>query len=439
MAIGQETEGRGIGGFMQRSQRQWEQQRIADAQEEMRKRREAEIEAAEKAKARKSRNNSEDSAPASERGLNVPTSSIPSIGSNALTIPGAPTTGAGAGGATPTSFGTNSMVMYKALTDLGVKPEVAAGAVGSMMGESGRHLDPTAYNPNDRGKPSGGALQWRDDRLRGLYSFAGTTDINKIPIETQAKWMQRELLSNENRALQSLLKGSTVADGARSWTFDFERPADKPGETARRTPMGEQFWRTMQSGSIPATTTGSRNRDAGNARAPVQVAQADNGIRNDASPVASATTTPATGATPATGGSPTTLVSPPTMPQPAAVPASTAPLPPRRPETITPATTGPQTHANMGPPMPVQQQPAPAARKAEEDPVGGFFKDIGSVFSGEPIRDQYGREWDALYGFEKPPANESSSAAPSKSVLSDMPDVGAAFTPALNFFSSLFS
>jgi len=301
--------------------------------------------------------------------------------------------GGGVGGASPTSFGSNSVVMYRALTDLGVKPQVAAGAVGSMMGESGRHLNPAAYNPNDRGKPSGGALQWRGDRLSGLYQFAGTRDIKQIPIETQAKWMQRELQGSERGALESLLKGTTVADGARAWTYNFERPYDKPGETARRTPMGEQFWSTIESGSIPATTSGSRNQDAGNSR--MQTAAVDTGTKTDASPAVPAATTPATGATPATGGSPTTPVSPPTSPQPAAVPASDAPLPPKRPDDLTPEfpKTAPSAdppmppqRPEMGPPMPENLKPAvetaqptaePTAEAAPQQDGWSFLDDIG--------------------------------------------------------------
>lgn len=463
MAIGQESEGRGIGGFMQRSQKQWEQQRMIDAQEEMRRQREMQAEEAKKSESG-GQEQKKDSKPASQNGTNTPSSSIASIGSNALTLPASARAGAGVGGATPVSFGSNSMTMYKALTDLGVKPEVAAGAVGSMMGESGKHLNPAAYNPNDRGKPSGGALQWRDDRLHGLYNFAGTSDIRQIPIETQAKWMQQELLGKENGALQSLLKGNTVADGARSWTYDFERPKDKPGETARRTPMGEQFWSSVQNGSVASNTPGSRNRDAGNARSPVQVA-ANTTTMTDASPARSpqpgAATTPTTtggatppSATPSAATSTTTGVT--------SNPGADAPLPPRRPDDLGGVPLPPRRPDDLG----QTAQPATAPpQPAQQDEAGGFLKDIGSFFSGEPIRDKNGREWDALYGFEKPPgeiaaasqrsneaakasdapsmlerssASTATAADSSKSIFSDMPDIGAAFSPAFNFFSSIF-
>lgn len=281
---------RGIGGFMNKFASVNRNRAIAVERERMAQMREQETEDAERQKKANQLSNIE--LPASRRGLNEPSSAINP--SNAVTPPAGERAGAGVGGATPASFGSNSMAMYKALTDLGVKPEVAAGAVGSMMGESGRHLNPAAYNPNDRGMPSGGALQWRGDRLSGLYNFAGTSDIRQIPIETQAKWMQQELQGKESGALQSLLKGNSVQDGARAWTHNFERPQDAAGETARRTPMGEQFWASVQNGSVASNTPSNRNRDAGNVQAPVKVAAAD-AIRKDVSPNTAPPTTEGAG------------------------------------------------------------------------------------------------------------------------------------------------
>lgn len=333
--------------------------------------------------------------------------------------------GGGVGGASPTSFGSNSVVMYRALTDLGVKPQVAAGAVGSMMGESGKHLNPAAYNPNDRGKPSGGALQWRDDRLRGLYNFAGVNDIKQIPIETQAKWMQHELQGSEHRALDALLKGNTVADGARAWTYQFERPFDKPGETARRTPMGEQFWRTIEGGSIPATTSGSRNQDAGNARQ--QTAAIDTGTKTDASsPAPTAAVTPSSGATPSAPATPTTPSS-----APSAVPASDVPLPPKRPDDLNPEFPNnknqpapePPRRPEMGPPMPETAQPAveplqpaaqPTAEPAAQQDGWSFLDDIGQGL------DSFGKDVESFFSDLNVPADwDVGSADPNWGTASD--------------------
>lgn len=321
--------------------------------------------------------------------------------------------GGGAGGASPVAFGTNSVVMYKALTDLGVKPQVAAGAVGSMMGESGRHLNPAAYNPNDRGKPSGGALQWRAERLEGLYNFAGTRDINKIPIETQAKWMQQELRGSEKGALNALLNGNTVADGASAWTHKFERPANADGETARRTPMGEQFWKTIESGNI-ASTTPNRNQDAGNSR--VQTAAVDTGTKTDATPPApAAQTTPTNGATPATSATPPTPST-----TSSAVPANDVPLPPKRPDDLNPEFPNnkgqqppePPRRPEMGPPMPESMQPAqqpqqavggeqlqPAGEATPQQDGWSFLDDIGQGF------EQFGNDVESFFSDLNVPAD----------------------------------
>lgn len=287
MAIDRE---RGVGAFMEKFARTNRERQIADERERMARMREEEVSAARRAAASEKKPESKrgpepkrEEAPASQRGLNAPQAILPPV--SATTV----RSGAGAGGSTGREFGSNAVIMQQALVELGVKPEVAAGAVGSMMGESGRHLNPSAYNPDDFGKPSGGALQWRGDRLAGLYNFAGTTDIRKIPIEVQAKYMQRELQTSEKGALQNLLRANTVADGTRVWTYQFERPRDKAGDTAKRTPMGEQFWQWSQrhqgdtaGGTTPrnysetrvaAATTNTMSDASGDIRNPSNIAE----------------------------------------------------------------------------------------------------------------------------------------------------------------------
>lgn len=474
MAIGQETEGRGIGGFMQRSQKQWEQQRMLDAQEEMRRQREMQ---AEETKKRESdgggQEKKKDSGPASRSGTNTPSSSIASIGSNALTLPAA-----GVGGSTGVTFGSTHAALMNELTSRGVKPEVAAGAVGSMMGESGRHLNPSLYGYDVNG-PSGGLAQWHDKdgqpggRFTALLNFAGVSKDQAvqngkltIPVETQAKFLGHELDTSHNRVLKELQGASTVKDGNRIWTVDFEVPANKEAQAAKRASNGEAFWNYWQRNGdqLAGTTPGSRNRDAGNARSPVQFA-ANTTTMNDASPARAPQ--PDAGATPTTPGGATTPVATSSTTTPATTgvtpnPGADAPLPPRRPDDIgSGAPLPPRRPDDLGQ---TAQPAAPATQQAQQDDgVSGFFKDISSIFGDG--KDKYGREWDALYGFEKPPgdiaaasqrsndaakasdapsmldrssAATATSADSSKSIFSDMPDIGAAFTPALNFFSSLF-
>lgn len=560
---------RGIGSFMNKFARSYRERQLADERERMARMREEEVSAARRAAASEKKPESKrgpepkrEEAPASQRGLNAPQAILPPV--SATTV----RSGAGAGGSTGREFGSNAVIMQQALVELGVKPEVAAGAVGSMMGESGRHLNPSAYNPDDFGKPSGGALQWRGDRLAGLYNFAGTTDIRKIPIEVQAKYMQRELQTSEKGALQNLLRANTVADGTRVWTYQFERPRDKAGDTAKRTPMGEQFWQWSQrhQGDTAGGTTPRNYSETRVAAATTNtMSDASGDIRNPSNLAGSATARG--GATPSqSGGSasglprvtPAPQVATPTGPgwvDPNArgplpamaqtnpqqgLPSSASPVAPgaavptmaqsgtpplaNPPVATTPATTAtPQTGRTgetVGPPMPTaeedlfsrqaqgareyaQANPGPEQRQLPDmyigtgnpakdtskgvvanqgdDPIGGFFKTIGSVFDGPPIRDQYGREWDSLQGWVDPnakqqpsmlqqssaqtadaplrdqygrqwdslqgwvdpraKADEPSASSPApKSIINEKPsETESPFSDAFSFFSSLFS
>lgn len=534
MAIGQESEGRGIGGFLQRSQRQWEQQRMIDAQEEMRRQREMQAEEARKRESDSGgQEKKKDSGPASQSGLNRPSSSISLIGSAGSAFPSEARINPGVGGS------TGRIVHFD--------PAKAPSYLDSIAQKHG--IDPTdfkrmawiesKFDPNARASSSsaGGLFQFTNDTARayGLSNkFDGVANAeaaarlwndNKAQLtkalgreptagelylaHQQGLGGAQKLLSNPNAPAASLVGNKAVVNNGGSSRMSA-------GEFARM--WTNKFDSLNASGSADGATP--RNRDAGNAQSPIRVADAGT-TRNDASPsraqeaggkVMTANTpavdrlptdprnpapegyfwdlggagdrprlisratgqdmagqpVPATGAvTPPSAGAPSVVTPASTTPGSAPSPATgttqsvaDVPLPPRRPE--------------MGPPMPEQSaQPAtnqptqPQQQAQQEDGIGGFFKDIGSFFSGEPIKDKYGREWDPLYGFEKPPgeiaaasqrANEaakandapsmldrssaatatSASADSSKSIFSDMPDIGAAFTPALNFFSSLF-
>lgn len=304
--------------------------------------------------------------------------------------------GAGVGGSTgrAVSFDKAHGMLMNELISRGVKPEVAAGAVGSMMGESGRTLDPTTYNPKDVNGPSGGFAQWHDitgkgGRFTNLLNFAGMSPSQAvqggkmtIPLETQIKFLGHELDTNANHrnVLQQLQRGSTVADGNRIWTHDFEVPKDKVGQTAARQRYGDSLWKqwSTNQGALPATATpGSspanpQNRDAGTPNHPRQTAAADAGTMSDASndirrptaipESASATNPPPLTqptSTPPTGGATPTAAPTPTPPAPATPPTGgDVPVPPKRSAELgnpgggTPSQFGPGGDWHNGMPQP---------------------------------------------------------------------------------------
>lgn len=528
MAIGQETEGRGIGGFMQRSQRQWEQQRMIEAQEEMRRQREMQSEEAKKKESDGGGERKKDSGPASKSGINTPSSSIVLPESARSAFPAEARVDVGVGGS------TGRVVHFD--------PAKAPSYLDGIAQKYG--IDPTdfkrmawiesKFDPNARAGSSsaGGLFQFTNDTARS-YGLA-----NKFDGPANAEAAAR--LWNDNKAglTQALGRPPTAGElylahqqglgGAKALLSNPNAPAASlvghkavvnNGGSSRMS--GGDFARmwTNKFDSLNATASADgstpRNRDAGNAQSPVRVAAADT-IRNDASNSRAqdmGAATPSAGARlptdprtpapdgyfwdlggagstprlisrttgqdmagqpmPATGGATTPTTTP------AATPAATTPSTTGAPATGTVQTAAetplPPRRPEMGPPMPADQPAQPAAASQpttqtaqQDDGAGGFLKDIGSFFSGEPIKDKYGREWDALYGFEKPPgetaagfqrSNEAAAAsntpsmldrssaatatatsadASSKSVFSDMPDIGSGFSGALNFFSSLF-
>jgi hypothetical protein len=131
------------------------------------------------------------------------------------------------------------------LISRGVKPEVAAGAVAGVMGESGGNLDPLAFNTKEN---SGGIVQWHADRLtgdHGLLAFAQAngvpnidtnvpTDSKKVPLAVQIKFLGHELDTRYSGVLKGLQVLNTGQEGLELWVNNYESPADKKGAIAQR-------------------------------------------------------------------------------------------------------------------------------------------------------------------------------------------------------------
>jgi hypothetical protein len=134
------------------------------------------------------------------------------------------------------------------LISRGVKPDVAAGAIAGIMGESGGNLDPTAFNANDPGGGSGGIGQWNRDRLvgaNGLLAFAQAngvqgintsvpTDSKKVPLGIQIKYLGHELDTRYSGVLKGLQVLNNGNEGLELWVNNYEAPLDKAGAIAQR-------------------------------------------------------------------------------------------------------------------------------------------------------------------------------------------------------------
>lgn len=175
--------------------------------------------------------------------------------------PAASRSGAGARSA-PNPAGSQDgnatgMLVANELTKRGVKPDVAAGAVGSLMGESGQSLNPGSIRPNDAGPglDSVGLGQWNRERLNGpngLFAFAGldpnskSSAISQVPVATQAQFIGHELDTTHAGTLAALKAGATPADGTNAWTDSYEGAQGGSAAHQDRIPLGQNFAAYMQ-------------------------------------------------------------------------------------------------------------------------------------------------------------------------------------------------
>jgi murein DD-endopeptidase MepM/ murein hydrolase activator NlpD len=112
--------------------------------------------------------------------------------------------------------GPNVEKAFNYLRDKGFNSVQAAGAVGSMMQESGTSLSPTATNPSSGAY---GIAQWLGGRKDGLMRLP-----NYDSLGTQLRYLWSELMGPENVAYQMMKNAASVEEAVGIWTIKFERP-----------------------------------------------------------------------------------------------------------------------------------------------------------------------------------------------------------------------
>lgn len=174
-------------------------------------------------------------------------------------------------------FGANAMSFHQRLMDTyKLSPEIADGVVGSVVGESGKGLDPAAYNPDDEGSPSGGAFQHHLSRLDNLKAFSKQSDVRKIPYKSQEDFVFDQELKNDYRivgknlqAIQTKLDDGKItkeqarAEAARVWTRDFENPKNAEAKIKERSKYAQNFtnWRMAKAGNAGAPKSVASDAD----------------------------------------------------------------------------------------------------------------------------------------------------------------------------------
>ena len=140
----------------------------------------------------------------------------------------------------------------KMLLGLGLTEYQVAGAVGSMMQESG--LNTQAYNGAD---PNGGSLglaQMNGPRLEELARMAEAAGTSIDDPYVQWDHIGQELLSTESRALAKLKEAKTLGEATRVWTDYFERPAQSAARHDRRAQFADMVANTWGIAGADNTT-----------------------------------------------------------------------------------------------------------------------------------------------------------------------------------------
>ncbi len=143
---------------------------------------------------------------------------------------------------------STAVLVYQQLLSLGVAPGTAAGAVGSLMGESGKGLNTAAINRGDGsdGSDSIGMGQWNQSRATALKSTAAGMGTSWTDARAQVAHIGNELQGSHRHVLKSLLAaGDDVAAGNNIWTRQYEVPGDAGGQVRIRLGNGLSFARQM--------------------------------------------------------------------------------------------------------------------------------------------------------------------------------------------------
>jgi hypothetical protein len=156
---------------------------------------------------------------------------------------------------------------YSRLLSLGVAPQTAAGALGSLMGESGDRLNTKAVNKGDGadGSDSVGFGQWNSTRAQALKTRAQQMGVQYDDPRAQIEHMAGELQGTHKHVLDALRgAGDDLGKGTDIWTRKYEVPGDPDATMYKRASAGLNFYN--QTGRfIDPATTGSVTPKAGEA------------------------------------------------------------------------------------------------------------------------------------------------------------------------------
>ena len=117
---------------------------------------------------------------------------------------------------------TDAEKIYNFFTRNGLSPAQASGFIGNFYAESS--LNPSAINPNDKGKVSEGLAQWRGSRRDDLHSFSQRNGLDYKSLDAQLNFVMYELRTTETKARGEIDKANTPKEAAIAVARYYERP-----------------------------------------------------------------------------------------------------------------------------------------------------------------------------------------------------------------------
>lgn len=274
-----------------------------------------------------------------------------------------------------------SKAAYARLMSLGVQPQTAAGAIGSVMGESGSRLNTKALNPGDGadGSDSIGFGQWNDIRAKNLRTKAA--ELGK-PVEhpiAQIEHMASELQGSHKNVLEALKgAGNDLGAGTDIWTRKYEIPADPDKTMVARANNGLNFFNNIGRNIDPSKYAGATAMAALPAGAPAAAAAAPK-------PAGTEEDSPAPRARGVLAG-------------------AAAPVIDRVPEGF--AQAGAQPQGALAPANWMAQQQQAQAQGGG----GGLFNGLGGLFGSKPPLGEFGNRIEKAAAWIAPPGNASAVA-----------------------------
>lgn len=134
-----------------------------------------------------------------------------------------------ASGATASGGKLSPAAVMQFFENAGWTHEQAAGITANLVAESG--LNPNAVGDNGKAR---GLAQWHPDRQAAFKAKFGH-DIGSATADEQLQFVQHELTAGMFKAAGDALRATMSADlAAQVVSTQYERPADREGEAARR-------------------------------------------------------------------------------------------------------------------------------------------------------------------------------------------------------------